>query len=245
MAKCRCGARPKAGVPPIATLRLQDLNDPNYFFAGVFLSSPPPPSTFSVVYGEDSQTLCNRDPELLQFEFAPYSTNASTAALKKLWRKTCECKPELGVWTHVYTYSTFVVSSFFPNGRRETFTVNSNTLGAFVGMRLEILNLPNSSVANWYGYSSTDNYRAEKLLNSSSINGGTSRSITSSFSQEVVTPGCYGSARPLPEQPDGIASPWVPTVPFSDPPPVAYIPRDPPKRPVVFTPSPDECCDCA
>jgi hypothetical protein len=197
-----------------------------------------------VVYGEDTATLCNRNPDLLQFEFAPYSTNASTAALKKLWRKNCECKPERGVWANEFVYETFYVDSSFPNGRRSRFTVSGGMTGPFVGMRLVIIQTARTANAEWYGYSSSDNYQAEKLLQTRGIAGVPNPTITSSFSQKKITSGCYAAGVPLPAQPTGIASPWVASTPFVVPPPDFYIPEVPPKRRSLPPPAPEECCDC-
>lgn len=245
MSRCKCGTRPKATAPPILTLRPQDLGEPNYFVLGIFVSLPPPPPLFSIVYAEDAATFCNKDPQRLRDEFAPYSTEASTNALKKLWYKNCECAPEQGTYTILIMYEG---DGLFGGSDWITFITDSgvsiNTGVKPVGLSVEREALPDELFV--YSVYANPPGAVKILIGDMGRPGGAGFRIrVLSISVKFEPSGCY-QAPPPENLPDG-DYPSFPSIPYPVPPPVAFIPPEPELDPIKLPPPlppPDECCDC-
>lgn len=243
MAKCKCGSRPKKGAPPISTLRLQDLADPNYFIGGVFISAPPPPSLFSVVWGEDTTTFCARDPDRLYLEFAPYDTAAATAALRRLWTRNCECKPIKGIWQYSFSIKYGGCSNAF-GCKNYSAVSTSNYQGAAVGVRVENYSTATRAGVRVYGFTPNSNYTLEQIIYTSEVRDDYGVYFSVAFAQGRISDGCYsspGQEPPLP--PGGLPYPHPTTPPLTIPPDFILYPEPPPK-PVPKVSSPAECCDC-
>jgi hypothetical protein len=244
MARCKCGGIPKKGTPPIVTLRLHELASPGYFVAGVFISLPPPPSIVSIAYGEGAETFCRKNPDELSGEFAPYDTAASTAALKRLWYKSCECAPEQGNYDVTVRYQGYVnepgeperqvIFDGAPTYRMSTQPRNLSVVPVpLTGDRLDYRLLAQPpGLAPYFVGTVVSNTDSRFRLQVDAIN-------------VVFEPsGCYSSQPP--SNPDTTGDyPSYPSIPFPSPPPIAYIPpeKEKPARAQPPTP-PDDCCDC-
>lgn len=246
MGKCKCGAKPKKGTPQLLTLRIQDLAADRYFYRGTFFSLPPPPSIFSAVWGEDADIFCNRDPATLKDEFAPYSSEASTNALKKLWYKSCECRPQFGNYQIRFKWTGLAVV----NGNLVVVIEKGDTLSTevqFLPKNLRIVRTP--SIGTWTDVEAIVDmpdgkpYMISRLVRDT---GTDFRFRLDSFSVKFSPQGCYSPTVPPPLGEGDYPS--VPTVPYPIP-PIAYLPEEPPpvkKPPIVLPPPPppppEECC---
>lgn len=244
MAFCKCGGQPKAATPAVVVLRLNDVAPKNFFFAGIFIDLPPPPSLLSIIWAEDAQVFCAKDPSVLKDEFAPYSAEASTAALKKLWSRSCECKPERGSWRVRVFWDGYVTeeggerwnvrfaeSVFFTSRQpRNLAVLRTNELGGRFDLSL-VASPPNLApfIVGVLGANTTALFRI----------------VVSKIEITFLPSGCY--AVPPPPAPDTIGDyPSIPPFPFPippafvlDPPPIPPPPLRPPPPP-----PPDECCEC-
>lgn len=244
MSKCKCGSVPKKSTPPIVTLRLQDLAEPNYFFIGVFISLPPPPSIFSIVWAESADKFCARDPKTLNSEFAPYSTEASTNALKKLWYKSCECAPEIGIYRINVLYSGFLIRVPPPDSQ-VIFNGETPFLSTFFppkNLRINRIEKGGGRQAIVVDIDKPDRtpYRVGAIIEDTDSRF---RFRQDGLKITFEPSGCYSA--PSPPNLDEVGDyPSFPTIPYPTPPPVAFLPEEP-RRVRISTPPPiDDCCDC-
>lgn len=246
MSRCKCGSIPKKGTPPIVTLRLQDLASPRYFIGGVFIALPPPPSIFSIVWAESAGAFCAKDPNQLKDEFKPYSTLASTNALKKLWYKSCECAPQFGNYQITFFWTGLAVV----NGQLVVVIRRGRTVSTEVGFmpkNLRIVRTPSippaTDVEAFVDNAEGQPYMISRIVRDT---GTDFRFRLDNFSLKFTPKGCFSPSVPPPPSAGDYPSP--PNIPFPVPPsyyiPDETVPPPPKEKPPIIPPPPPppECC---